>query len=38
MKIDDIVESGHILRPAILILEIIGVLPNVDTEKRLTVG
>jgi hypothetical protein len=38
IPIDHVVESCDILRPAILILQIVGMLPNVDTEERLTPG
>lgn len=35
IPVDDVEKRGHIFGPAILIFQIIGMFPNVNTEQRL---
>mmetsp|Transcript_1836 Transcript_1836/g.6037 ORF Transcript_1836/g.6037 Transcript_1836/m.6037 type:complete len:260 (-) Transcript_1836:150-929(-) len=32
VPVDDVVEGGNVLRPAVLVLEVVGVLPHVDAQ------
>ncbi len=38
VPVDHVVERGHVFRPAILILQVVGMLPHVDAGQRLPSG